>query len=96
MGDNGTVSSEDKMLPEQLMLGLRLTVGEDQVPISTLYLVIYLSNYLVIYLFIYVCPGGEAAAAEQTGAWQLPRAGASESSGGGAVLPGPALHSHAR
>ena len=36
MGDNGTVTSEDKMLPEQLMLGLRLTVGEDQVPISTL------------------------------------------------------------
>ena len=35
VGDNGTVTTEDKMLPEQLMLGLRLTVGEDQVPIST-------------------------------------------------------------
>ena len=47
-------------------------------------------------LYIYPCLGGEAAAAEQTGAWQLPRAGAGESSGGGAVLPGPALHSHHR
>ena len=35
VGDNGTVTTEDKMLPEQLMLGLRLTVGEDQVPMST-------------------------------------------------------------
>ena len=45
MGDNGTVSSEDKMLPEQLMLGLRLTVGEDQVHISTLS--IHLNIYLI-------------------------------------------------
>ena len=44
MGDNGTVSSEDKMLPEQLMLGLRLTVGEDQVPIS----IYIISSYLFI------------------------------------------------
>ena len=58
MGDNGTVSSEDKMLPEQLMLGLRLTVGEDQVPISIYiiysYLFIQISTYLLIYLFMCV------------------------------------------
>ena len=98
MGDNGTVTSEDKMLPEQLMLGLRLTVGEDQVPISTLSIYIYTYIIYLFYLIIYIfpCLGGEAAAAEQTGAWQLPRAGAGESSGGGAVLPGPALHSHDR
>ena len=50
MGDNGTVTSADKMLPEQLMLGLRLTVGEDQVPISTLSIYIYISTLSIFFI----------------------------------------------